>query len=60
MKERNDFIMDKATKERFQMMIEHYRSVAAELNVSLQELLLLILSEQIKDTFVDNERGDSE
>ena len=51
--------MDKATKERFQMMIEHYRSVAAELNVSLQELLLLILSEQIKDTFVDNERGDS-
>lgn len=47
--------MDKATKERFQMVIEHYRKVAAELNVSLQELLLLILSEQINDIFVKNQ-----
>lgn len=50
--------MDNATKEKFRMIIEHYREVAAELNISLQELLLLVLSEQIKDTFVDAKESD--
>lgn len=46
--------MDNATKERLRMITEHYRSVSKELNISLQELLLLVLSEQINDIFVAN------
>ena len=46
--------MDKATKERFRMITEHYQDVARELNISLQELLLLVISEQLTDIFVKN------
>lgn len=41
--------MDKATEDRLSMIIEHYREVSKRLGVSLQELLLLVLSEQLKD-----------
>ena len=41
--------MDKKTEKRFSMIIENYREVANRLGVSLQELQLLVLSEQIKD-----------
>ena len=41
--------MDKAIEDRLSMIIEHYREVSKRLGVSLQELLLLVLSEQLKD-----------
>lgn len=52
--------MDNATKERLRMITEHYRSVSKELNISLQELLLLVLSEQINDIFVANKPEGNE
>ena len=41
--------MDKAQEARFAMIIEHYRDVAGRLGITLQELLLLVLSEQLAD-----------
>ena len=41
--------MDKATEDRFSMIIEHYRKVSERLGVSLQELLLLVISEQLQE-----------
>ncbi len=56
--------MDKATEDRLSMIIEHYREVSKRLGVSLQELLLLVLSEQLKDVteilLPDPERGQED
>ena len=38
--------------DKFRTLADDYKKVAAELNVSLQELLLMILSEQLNDIFV--------
>lgn len=48
--------MDKGTVEKFEMIVNQYRPIAEKLGISLQELLLLALSEQINDiaqTLVD-------
>ena len=41
--------MDKATEDRLGVIIDHYREVPKRLGVSLQELLILVLSEQLRD-----------
>lgn len=46
--------MDKAQEMRFEMIIEHYREVANRLGITLQELLLLVLSEQLADMQKDD------
>ena len=41
--------MDKATIGKFEMIVNQYRPIAEKLGISLQELLILSLSEQIND-----------
>ena len=41
--------MDKATVEKFEIIVNQYRPIAEKLGISLQEFLLLTLSEQIND-----------
>lgn len=48
--------MDKATMDRYQLLINKYRQNANKLDITLSEYLLLTLSEQMRDiaeTFIE-------